>query len=226
MPKFFSKIATKNKNALNYSHTNTMLLGASTFFLPCGFTQAMQVYAVTTGSFVSGALIMGVFALGTTPGLLGIGGIVSYLRKGYLSRLFFKFIGVLIIVLSIYNVSTGLNLAGLRFNFSQNKNNQTQTQTQTESNGVQLLKATYTPEKNNLTPNKFTTRVGQPTRLEVFDEEYGVGCMGSVMIPGLVSQPKFYLKGETAVFEFTPKKAGVYPITCAMGIKSAEIVVE
>lgn len=29
-----------------------MITGAATFFLPCGFTLAMQVYAVSTGSFL------------------------------------------------------------------------------------------------------------------------------------------------------------------------------
>ncbi|NCP77121.1 sulfite exporter TauE/SafE family protein [bacterium] len=41
--------------------------GALTFFLPCGFTLAMQAYAITTGSFITGALTMMAFALGTAP---------------------------------------------------------------------------------------------------------------------------------------------------------------
>ena len=45
-------------------------LGALTFFLPCGFTQMMQIYALTTGSFLAGALTLLVFALGTLPVLL------------------------------------------------------------------------------------------------------------------------------------------------------------
>ena len=49
------------------------VLGAATFFLPCGFTQSMQLFAMSTGSPVQGALTMTVFALGTLPALLGIG---------------------------------------------------------------------------------------------------------------------------------------------------------
>ena len=33
----------------------------------------MQLYAMSTGSPITGALTMGVFALGTAPGLLGVG---------------------------------------------------------------------------------------------------------------------------------------------------------
>ena len=60
-----------------YSHTRAMALGASTFFLPCGFTQAVQLYVVTAASPFVGAVTMGAFALGTAPGLLGIGGIAA-----------------------------------------------------------------------------------------------------------------------------------------------------
>src|SRR3989344_2900616 len=52
----------------NVNHTLTPLLtGIATFFLPCGFTQSMQLYALTTGSFATGALTMFVFALGIFP---------------------------------------------------------------------------------------------------------------------------------------------------------------
>ena len=39
------------------------LLGAVTYFVPCGFTQSMQLLALGSGSFLSGAAIMTVFAL-------------------------------------------------------------------------------------------------------------------------------------------------------------------
>ena len=57
LPKEISRLfGVKNQAEKEYSHTNSMVMGASTFFLPCGFTQAMQIYAMSTGSFISGAL--------------------------------------------------------------------------------------------------------------------------------------------------------------------------
>jgi uncharacterized protein len=47
--------------------------GAVTFLLPCGFTQAVQLYAISLGSPAQAAVVMGAFAVGTTPGLLGLG---------------------------------------------------------------------------------------------------------------------------------------------------------
>jgi sulfite exporter TauE/SafE len=43
------------------------VLGAATFFLPCGFTQALQLYVLAKASFTVGALTMLAFSLGTLP---------------------------------------------------------------------------------------------------------------------------------------------------------------
>lgn len=72
----------------------------------------MQAYAITTGSFTTGALTMMAFALGTAPGLLGVGGLTSYL-SGASAKRFFKFTGVLVILLAFFNISNGYNLISL-----------------------------------------------------------------------------------------------------------------
>ena len=55
-----------------YSHWRTALVGAATFFLPCGFTQAVQIYAISTANPLTAGLVMATFAVGTTPGLLAL----------------------------------------------------------------------------------------------------------------------------------------------------------
>jgi sulfite exporter TauE/SafE/copper chaperone CopZ len=79
-------LGIKKHHEKEYSHLNSMFVGGLTFFLPCGFTQAMQLYAMSTGNFLSGALIMGAFALGTAPGLLGIGGLTSAIKGTFARR--------------------------------------------------------------------------------------------------------------------------------------------
>lgn len=225
LPKGISKVLGLNRaSGAEYSHTNSMILGALTFFLPCGFTQAMQVYAISTGSFATGAMIMGVFALGTTPGLLSVGGLTSVLKKGAFTDFFYKFIGVLVILLALYNLSNGATLAGVKSYFENT------IQTKTSQGGsmpvtagdVQVAKATYDKD-NTLTPKKFTFKVGQPVRIEILAKDDGFGCMGSIMIPNLVSQPQFFVKGETVKLEFTPKDTGRYYLTCAMGVTAGQI---
>ena len=65
-------------------------LGAATFFLPCGFTQALQLYALTAGSFTTGAMTMLAFALGTAPALVALG-LASSSLKGKAGTFFCNF---------------------------------------------------------------------------------------------------------------------------------------
>jgi sulfite exporter TauE/SafE/copper chaperone CopZ len=87
------------------------LIGVGTFFLPCGFTQAMQVAALSSGSFVSGLLIMEAFAIGTFPTLALLSfGSASFARSKH-APLFFKSAGVVVLGLGMFALLAGL--AGL-----------------------------------------------------------------------------------------------------------------
>lgn len=101
------KLGKKVDSVSNYTNAIIpMALGVLTFVLPCGFTQSMQFYALSTGSFIEGALTMFVFSLGTLPVL----GLISFasvkLAKSLQSSLFFKTAGFLIIFLAIFNLVT------------------------------------------------------------------------------------------------------------------------
>jgi uncharacterized protein len=90
-----------------------LLLGAATFFLPCGFTQSMQAYALTTGNFSSGALIMLVFALGTLPMLALLSFSAFSINNKPWRGTFFKTAGLLVIALAVVNIASGLAVAGI-----------------------------------------------------------------------------------------------------------------
>lgn len=89
-----------------------ILVGAVTFFLPCGFTQAMQIYTLTTGSFFNGALTMLTFALGTLPVLALLSfGAFRVGQKAW-KGVFFKTAGLVVIVLALFNILTALAAIG------------------------------------------------------------------------------------------------------------------
>jgi len=107
MPASFHKKITKIEN----SYWAPLLIGALTFFLPCGFTQAMQIQALSSGSFIEGLTIMISFALGTLPvlALLSFGSFQFAHSKH--APLFFKTAGIIVIGLGIFAFLAGL--AGL-----------------------------------------------------------------------------------------------------------------
>ena len=88
------------------------LVGMSTFFLPCGFTQSMQIYSLSTRSFVTGALTMTFFALGTLPVLSLISFTSVRFGKGKFSSVFFKSAGILVIAFGILSILSGFVAKG------------------------------------------------------------------------------------------------------------------
>lgn len=90
-----------------------LVLGVGTFFLPCGFTQSMQVAALSSGSLISGALIMLFFALGTFPmlALLSFGS--SSFAHSKHAPLFFKSAGIVVIGLGIFALLSQLTALGI-----------------------------------------------------------------------------------------------------------------
>lgn len=111
MPKFLSK------HALGISRLNhalmPFLVGVATFFLPCGFTQSMQIYSLTTGSFMSGALTMVTFALGTLP-VLGLLSFSSFrIERSSKKELFFKTSGLVVILFALFNLINSFVIIGI-----------------------------------------------------------------------------------------------------------------
>ncbi len=111
LPSFFVK---KTKLTAESSHALApLLVGIGTFFLPCGFTQSMQVYTLTTGSFFSGAMTMFFFALGTLPVLALLSfGALEISNKPW-KGVFFKAAGLVVIALALFNVWNALSVLGV-----------------------------------------------------------------------------------------------------------------
>jgi sulfite exporter TauE/SafE/copper chaperone CopZ len=95
-----------------YSDVRAALLGAATFVLPCGFTQIVQLYAMTTGSPLRSGLVMAVFALGTVPGLLALAGLPMVAGGARRERVM-AVAGVALVVFAAVNLASAAGLAGL-----------------------------------------------------------------------------------------------------------------
>lgn len=111
MPKF---IAQKAFAVSELNNTITpLLVGIATFFLPCGFTQSMQLYTLTTRGFLSGGFTMLAFALGTLP-VLALVSFSSLSIKDTTQRgVFFKTAGLIVIVFALFNLLNSLTVIGV-----------------------------------------------------------------------------------------------------------------
>jgi sulfite exporter TauE/SafE/copper chaperone CopZ len=111
MPKFIAKHA---HGVSKFNHTLTpLLVGIATFFLPCGFTQSMQLYTLTTGSFLKGGLTMLAFALGTLPILALISFSSFSIQNSSKAGIFFKTAGLIVIMFALFNLVNSLVVIGV-----------------------------------------------------------------------------------------------------------------
>jgi sulfite exporter TauE/SafE/copper chaperone CopZ len=89
------------------------ILGFGTFFLPCGFTQSMQVAALSSGSFLSGLLIMLAFAIGTLPMLSALSFGSSTIAHSKYAPLFYKTVGIVVVGFGTLGLLTALAALGI-----------------------------------------------------------------------------------------------------------------
>jgi sulfite exporter TauE/SafE/copper chaperone CopZ len=190
------------------------LLGALTFFLPCGFTQSLQLVALASGSFVTGALTMFIFALGTLPSLLGISALSST-TKGTFSRIFLHFSGTLVLVLALFNLQSSLAVEGFDVAsiFSSSGASQGQISAPIVRNGVQDIAMRVT--SGGYDPDVMTIKAGVPVRWTIDGTNAG-GCTTGIMIPSLniVRQ----LTSGPNLIEFTAPTPGRLAFSCTMGM--------
>lgn len=197
------------------------IAGFLTVFLPCGFTLIAEGTAILVSNPLRSSFIMLFFVLGTTLPLLLIGLFsVELMRNSKIKETFSKVAGVIIILLAFYNINTQLNLTRLLQVSDKTDNNSSQTQ----NSNVQVIRTTYTYAKD-ISPSSFEVKKGIPVRFEVVVKDNGFGCMSTIMIPGLFNKSLLLTKGKTLIMEFTPTKAGVYQITCAMGVPRGTLTV-
>lgn len=217
LPKGISrKLGIGKRQSHEYSHTNAMILGALTFFLPCGFTQAMQLFAISTGNFLQGGAIMGAFAIGTVPGLLGVGGLTSVIKGTFAFR-FFKFAGVVVVVFAFFNLSNGINLLGLHTLTSAGNTNVNSAvitdPNVTREGNVQIVRMTQ--KANGYSPNSFTIIKDIPVRWIINSVDPN-SCASSIVSDKLNIRKTLHA-GEN-ITEFTPKETGRIGFSCSMGM--------
>lgn len=187
-------------------------LGAMTFFLPCGFTQSLQLVALASGNFISGAIIMFIFALGTLPSLLGLSAISST-TKGAASRLFLRFSGALVLVLAFFNLNSGIALTGFNLSSLMQGPPAAVGSAPTVTNGMQEVAMKVT--RYGYDPSNITIKAGVPVRWHV-DGAGAQGCTSQLVIPAL-NITKSLGQGDN-VIDFTAPNPGQLAFSCSMGM--------
>ena len=200
------------------------IVGMLNGFMPCGPLQAMQVYALGTGSFITGALSMFFFSLGTLPLMFGLGAIVTFLGSKFTKKMI-KLSAVLVVVLGVVMLSRGLALSGISLPFI-SANAATTGESSTSGtdikieDGVQNITSTLTASGYPT----ISVKKGIPVVWNLkADASVLNGCNSTLVIPKYNLQVK--LKSGDNIIKFTPAESGTIPYSCWMGMITGKIKV-
>lgn len=214
MPRIFG-----NKIHNNNGKHGPFYVGLLNGLMPCGPLQAMQIYALGTGSLLAGAGSMFFFSLGTVPLMFGFGAVSSLLSGKFTHRMM-KVSAVLVMVLGIIMLNRGLNLSGINLaNVAYASSSATGNVAKIEGD---IQTVTTKLESGRYVP--FIVQKGIPVKWTIRATASDInGCNGAITIPKYGISKKL-VPGDN-VIEFTPDEEGNIPYTCWMGMISSNIKV-
>lgn len=211
MPKIFgSKILNMKNPAF------APIIWALTFFLPCWFTQSMQVYAASSGSFITWALIMWAFALGTMPVLFLLGFGSSYFKNKdfhYAN----KAIWVMVVYFWIFMLAWFSNLIAFH----------TPNTHKIDLENVSFEQKTVLHNGWSLAEKEIYLEAGKNYKLNIIPTKDGSWCMSTLTIPGIDKTIHKVLTGKSIGIPIVNAKPGKYNIVCStMWMKQWEIIIQ
>ena len=210
MPKFFAKkFKSKNNNS-------PFFVGLLNGLMPCGPLQAMQIYALSTGSVTKGAISMFLFSLGTVPLMFGIGVLSSYMSKKFSNKVM-KFGAILVVVLGFVMFNNGLALSGINISQGSGANSAVRAEIQ---NDVQVV----TTELKGRRYEPIIVEVGKPVKWNIQASDGSInGCNNRMLIREYGIEKS--LENGDNIIEFTPTETGTYTYSCWMGMIRSKIYV-
>lgn len=216
MPKVFAK----KIYAQRFKNNSPLMIGLINGLMPCGPLQAMQLYALSTGSPLKGALSMFLFSVGTFPLMFAFGALSSLLSKKFTGKMM-KASAVLVLVLGVFMFSSGASLSGLTISAFPSKNSQTETMNiATIKDGVQTV-------TTGLSSGRYEPIIVQkdiPVKWIIQAEKGSInGCNNSIIVPNYNIQKDLSV-GDN-IIEFTPIQSGTVPFSCWMGMIRSKITV-
>lgn len=213
MPKIFG-----NRIQSGSGSNSPFYVGLLNGLMPCGPLQAMQIYALGTGSFFAGALSMFMFSLGTVPLMFGFGAVSSIL-SGKFTHKMMKVSAVLVMALGIIMLNRGLSLSGVNMVYAASG--------VPSAGNVAKIEGNVQTVRTSLQSGKYAPIIvqkGIPVKWNMKADAKNInGCNETLTIPKYNLQVKL-VPGDN-IIEFTPDADGNIPYTCWMGMISSNIKV-
>jgi uncharacterized protein len=215
MPKLINMMPKVNNKKISEGF-RPLIVGILNGFMPCASLQMMQLYALASGSMISGGLIMLVFALTTAPVLVTIGLLSSKLNLKSSRRV--KLVSAAVVVLigsqMAFRSMSALNVP-LPF-----INRQDEVRLAPVVDGVQMI--TLTVDWNGYHLDYTAVKEGIPVMITVNPVSLS-GCSNPITIPMFNIEIDALTDQLSAIF--TPDTSGNIRIQCWMNMISTNLKV-
>lgn len=222
-PKFLSRFASKESGKFSGPYSRPLVTGLlNGLFIACGPLQAMYLYAVGTGSVVSGAASLFAFGLGTLPVMIGFGSFASVISSKTTGKIL-KISAVIVLILGLIMLNRGLDLTGSKFSYNSIKAGITGASGANSVgvvNGVQEINMQV--DASGYSPNSFVLQKNVPVKWNVNVVQL-TGCNQELVMSAYKIDVK--LKQGLNVINFTPDKTGTITFTCGMGMLRGSFIV-
>ncbi|MCD8375926.1 MAG: sulfite exporter TauE/SafE family protein [Oscillospiraceae bacterium] len=215
-PKLSGKLSAKIQSVGKHS---SFAVGLANGLMPCGPLQSMQVYAIASGSMLTGALSMFSFCFGTIP-LIFVFGLAAGVLKMHWRQRMLQVGSVLLVIMGLFMIQNNLVLTGLTFPSSNTSTDEIVVST--IDGDVQYI--TTELHANGYDDIQVTAGIPVVWTIKV-DESNLNGYNNEIVLSTFNQQVK--LTAGQVVIEFTPEEAGTYTYSCWMGmLKNTITVVE
>lgn len=218
MPKIFAAKINEQKKS-----NRPLYVGLLNGLMPCGPLQAMQIYALSTGDPVKGALSMMLFSLGTVPLMFGLGALSTILTKKFTHRMMTVSAG-LVMLLGIFMFSNGMALSGFSVPFISNALTKSTSAAGTATAEIIDGKQVVTTTLSSGGYEPINVQAGIPVQWNIQATPETInGCNNRIIIPEYNIEKR--LEPGDNMIEFTPKESGTVPFSCWMGMIRSQISV-
>jgi sulfite exporter TauE/SafE len=226
-PKFARKLIKNNTTADRLFAPG--LLGFLTILIPCGVTQAMEILAISSGSPVQGALIMGTFVLGTAPMFVLIG--IATAKLSEVWRVYFlRSAAFLLIAMALYSVNGILQVTDNPYSLQRlgprlvrllpPYDNSPSKTTGADPN-VKVIdgkqKVTLSITNRGYSPKTFRVQKDVPVELTL-ETTGGVYSCATAFTFKAFNISEFLKPQDSKVKTFTPTKKGIYTFACSWDV--------
>lgn len=203
----------------------SLLVGSLTFFIPCGFTQMVQIMAFASGSRWNWWILMWVFALWTLPWLLLLWLWTSYAKNSHQKTLEWIIV-VILIAFSLYSIQWSMSLLWVTDKITQLFSSESVVVQDAEYDW-EIIKINVWHNWLHLVPEDLVLEKWKNYEITITPDNDGIWCMSTIALPSINKEIFPITVWQNIVYTINKAQPWEYTFVCSsMGMSQWKISIE